>query len=149
MKFPRHFQLKPRKTFFFFFGLFRNCLNWDSLRWSHIHFICIPPVHIISFCVSFLSRVDELNELASLQCMGRERRGHGFESRSSPEKPFFRAISQLLILRFTAMVTYFFHFQLILRIWLGKPYFASLFKILRFCGNFKIRGHLIFASSSN
>ena len=28
--------LKPRKTFF---GLFRNCLNCDSLRWSHIHFI--------------------------------------------------------------------------------------------------------------
>ena len=23
------------------FGLFRNCLNCDSLRWSHIHFICI------------------------------------------------------------------------------------------------------------
>ena len=31
---------------------------------------CIPAVHIISFCVSFLSRVDELNKLASLQCMG-------------------------------------------------------------------------------
>ena len=23
----------------FFFGLFRNCLNCDSLRWSHTHFI--------------------------------------------------------------------------------------------------------------
>ena len=23
----------------FFFGLFRNCLNCDSLRWSHIHFV--------------------------------------------------------------------------------------------------------------
>ena len=34
----------------FFFGLFRNCLNCDSLRWSHTHFICIPAVHIISFC---------------------------------------------------------------------------------------------------
>ena len=33
-----------------FFGLFRNCLNCDSLRWSHTHFICIPAVHIISFC---------------------------------------------------------------------------------------------------
>ena len=54
----------------FFFGLFRNCLNCDSLRWSHTHFICIPAVHIISFCVSFLSRVDELNKLAGLQCMG-------------------------------------------------------------------------------
>ena len=45
-------------------------LNCDSLRWSHTHFICIPAVHIISFCVSFLSRVDELNKLAGLQCMG-------------------------------------------------------------------------------
>ena len=53
-----------------FFRLFRNCLNCDSLRWSHTHFICIPAVHIISFCVSFLSRVDELNKLAGLQCMG-------------------------------------------------------------------------------
>ena len=34
----------------FFFGLFRNCLNCDSLRWSHIHFICISAVHIFSFC---------------------------------------------------------------------------------------------------
>ena len=42
----------------------------NSLRWSHTHFICIPAVHIISFSVSFLSRVDELNKLASLQCMG-------------------------------------------------------------------------------
>ena len=33
----------------FFFGLFRNCLNCDSLRWSHTYFICIPAVHIISF----------------------------------------------------------------------------------------------------
>ena len=32
-------------------GLFRNCLNCDSLRWSHTQFICIPAVHIISFCV--------------------------------------------------------------------------------------------------
>ena len=33
----------------FFSGYFRNCLNCDSLRWSHTHFICIPTVHIISF----------------------------------------------------------------------------------------------------
>ena len=59
--------LKPQKTFFS--GYFRNCLNCDSLRWSHTHFICIPAVHIISFSVSFLSRVDELNKLASLQYM--------------------------------------------------------------------------------
>ena len=54
----------------FFSGYFRNCLNCDSLRWSHTHFICVPAVHIITFSVSFLSRVDELNKLASLQCMG-------------------------------------------------------------------------------
>ena len=53
-----------------FSGNFRNCLNCDSLRWSHTQFICIPAVHIISFSVSFLSRVDELNKLASLPCMG-------------------------------------------------------------------------------
>ena len=33
----------------FFSGYFRNCLNCDSLRWSHTHFICIPAVHIITF----------------------------------------------------------------------------------------------------
>ena len=37
----------------------------SGLRWSHTHFICIPAVHIISFCVSFLSRLDELNWPAS------------------------------------------------------------------------------------
>ena len=35
----------------FFSGHFRNCLNCDSLRWSHTHFICISAVHIISFRV--------------------------------------------------------------------------------------------------
>ena len=30
----------------FFSGYFRNCLNCDSLRWSHTHFICIPAVQI-------------------------------------------------------------------------------------------------------
>ena len=29
----------------FFSGYFRYCLNCDSLRWSHAHFICIPAVH--------------------------------------------------------------------------------------------------------
>ena len=33
----------------FFSGYFRNCLNCDSLRWSHTNFICIPAVQIISF----------------------------------------------------------------------------------------------------
>ena len=43
----------PKKRFeapkIFFSGYFRNCLNCDSLRWSHTHFICIPAVHSISF----------------------------------------------------------------------------------------------------
>ena len=96
-------------------------LNCDSLRWSHTHFIRIPVVHIISFCVSFLSRVDELNKLAGLQCMGLH--SSGWQSTAAltqrprariPLKPrnpffFFRAFSQLLKLRFTAMVTYSFH----------------------------------------
>ena len=43
----KNIPLKARKTFFS--GYFRNCLNCDSLRWSHTHFICIPAVHIISF----------------------------------------------------------------------------------------------------
>ena len=54
----------------FFAGYFRNCLNCDSLPWSHTHFICIPAVYIITFRASFPSRVDELNKLTSLQCMG-------------------------------------------------------------------------------
>ena len=101
-----------------FFGLFRSCLNCDSLRWSHTHFICIPAAHIISFCVSFLSRVDELNKLAGLQCMGLHSSGWwstaALTQRSrvriplKPRNPFFRAFSQLLKLRFTAMVTYLF-----------------------------------------
>ena len=54
----------------FFAGYFRNCLNCDSLPWSHTHFISIPAVYIITFSASFPSRVDELNKLTSLQCMG-------------------------------------------------------------------------------
>ena len=84
MNIPRSFNVLPEMT---------------RAQQEHIHFICIPAVHIISFCVSFLSRVDELNKLACLRCMGlhssagralqHERRGHGFESRLSPRKPFF------------------------------------------------------------
>ena len=49
----------------FFSGYFRNCLNCDSLRWSHTHFICIPAVHIISFSDTFLyySKTDCLYNL--------------------------------------------------------------------------------------
>ena len=46
MKGMKH-RMKPRKTFL---GLLRNCLNCNSLRWSHIHFISLIAVHIISFC---------------------------------------------------------------------------------------------------
>ena len=93
----------------------KHWMKWCELRWSHSHFICIPAVHIISFSVPFLSRVDELNKLANLQYMGlhssagralqRQRRGHGFKSRWSPEKLFFGLFLQLLKLPFTAMVT--------------------------------------------
>ena len=93
----RNCENSPKEVFRGFNGI-RTCGLCDSLRWSHTHFICIPAVHIISFSVSFLSRVDELNKLASLQYMGlhssagrvlqSQRRGHGFESRWSPEKLF-------------------------------------------------------------
>ena len=66
-----------------------------------------PAVHIISFCVSFLSRVDELNILAASSVLifiaqlvehsKRERRDHGFESRWSPEKHFFGLLCNCLI----------------------------------------------------
>ena len=81
----------------------QNCLNCDSLRWSHTYFICIPAVHIISFCVSFLPRVDELNKLAGLQHMGLH--SSGWQSTAAltqrprvriplkPRNPFFRAFS--------------------------------------------------------
>ena len=38
---------------------------------SSFSFVFRPAVQIISFCVSFLSRVDKLNMLSSSQCMGR------------------------------------------------------------------------------
>ena len=106
-KISREFS-KGKRTIinFKWFFLRQNDTICDSLRWSHTHFICIPAVHIISFCVSFLSRVDELNKLAGLQGMGlhssagralqRQRRGHGFESRWSPEILFFRLFRNCL-----------------------------------------------------
>ena len=42
-------ELKLFTTDLFCAGVLRS-LNCDSLRWSHTHFICIPAVHIISFC---------------------------------------------------------------------------------------------------
>ena len=47
--------------------------------------------------------IAQLVEHCSAKC-----RGHRFESRGSPERLFFRLFSQLLKLRFTAMVTYSF-----------------------------------------
>ena len=41
----------------FFSGYFGNCLNCDSLRWSHTHFICISAVHIISFSTISIVKV--------------------------------------------------------------------------------------------
>ena len=43
------------------------------------------------------------------RALQREHRGHGFESRWSPKKLFFGLFSQLLKLRFAAMVTYSCH----------------------------------------
>ena len=60
---------------------------------------CMTQMLLLSDCNHFLSRVDELYKLACLQCtdlhtsagrvLQRERRGHGFESRRSPENLFF------------------------------------------------------------
>ena len=65
-----------------------NC-DYTAMDTSSFH-LYFRSSQLISLCVSFLSRVDELSKLASLQCMGlyssdgralqRERRGHGFES---------------------------------------------------------------------
>ena len=78
----------------------------SQLKFSIFISFVFPQFTVISFCVSFLSRVDELNKLACLQCMGlhssagrglqRERRGHGFESRWSPEKLSFGLLRNLL-----------------------------------------------------
>ena len=54
----------------FFSGYFRNCLNCDSLRWSHTHSFVFPQFTSFDSVFLFLSRVDELNKLASLQYMG-------------------------------------------------------------------------------
>ena len=97
------------------FGLFHNCLNCDSLRWSHIYFICIHAVHLISFCVSFFSRVDELNKLACPQWVFIAQLGEhcsanaeamGSNPIEAPKNIFWGPISQLLVnklLEFTAM----------------------------------------------
>ena len=61
-----------------FVGLLRNCLNCNSTAMVTYSFLCIPAVHIVSSCVSFLSRVQELNKLACPQCMGL----HGSGSRA-------------------------------------------------------------------
>ena len=52
----------------FFSGYFRNCLNCDSLRWSHTHFICIPAVHIISFNVSLSTKTFHRRIGLALRC---------------------------------------------------------------------------------
>ena len=98
---------------------FKQLQSSPKKSFSGLHFICIPTVHIISFCVSFLSGVDELNKLAGSQCMGLHSSGWWSTAALTqrpwvriplkPQKTFFRATSQLLKLRFTVMVTYSFH----------------------------------------
>ena len=92
-----------KKTFQLFEG--NNQLNFLF----HGQRFCIPAVHIISFCVSLLSRVDELNKLAFFHCMGlhssagRALQGDAEATGSNPVEPrktFFRATSQLFKLRF-------------------------------------------------
>ena len=53
-----------------FFGLFRDCLNCDSLRWSHTHFICIPAFHIISFWISTGATSVRTNGRSVSRCAG-------------------------------------------------------------------------------
>ena len=92
-----------------FFGLIFNCLNCNSSAMSHdIHFICIPAVHVISFCVLSLSRVDELNKLALsvwafIAQLVEHCSANAETTGSNPveaPKNFFRATSQFLKLWF-------------------------------------------------
>ena len=80
-------------------GIIRLSTLQDHYCDGHIiHFICIPAVHIISLCVSFLSRVDELHKLACSPCMGlhnavgralqRERKGHAGSNLVEAPKTF-------------------------------------------------------------
>ena len=55
-------------SYFFIVLSFLRCKFFKLC--NPLKIVCIPAVHIISFCVSFLSRVDEPNKLAGLQCMG-------------------------------------------------------------------------------
>ena len=86
-----------------FFGLFSQLLKlrFTAMVTYSFHLTCIPAVHIISISVSFLSRVDELNKLASLQYMGLHSSAGRALQRSQrprvriplePRKTFFRAI---------------------------------------------------------
>ena len=103
----------------FFSGYFRNCLNCDSLRWSHTHFICIPAVHTFhSVFHSFHGLMNSINWPASsiwvfIAQLGEHCSANAEATGSNPvEAPknlFFGLFSQLLELRFTAMVTYSFH----------------------------------------
>ena len=100
-------------------GNMSNCLNCDSLPWSHTHFICIPAVHIISFSVSLLLRVDNsINWPASSTWVFIAQLGEhcsanaeatGSNPVETPKNVFFGLFSPMLKLRFTAMVTYSFH----------------------------------------
>ena len=50
---------------FFFFGLFRNCLNCDSLRWSHTHFVFPQFTSFHSVFHSFHGLMNSINWPAS------------------------------------------------------------------------------------
>ena len=78
-------------------------------------FLCFPAGYIISFCILFLLRADELNKLACLQCMGlhrsasralqRDAEATGSNPVEAPrEKLFFRLLRKYLNCDSTAMV---------------------------------------------
>ena len=58
---------------FLFFGLFRNCLNCDSLRWSHTHFRIYFPAHLaktVSYTTIklYLFAVHDLHRQSNIPC---------------------------------------------------------------------------------
>ena len=105
--------LKPRKSFFS--GYFRNCLNCDSLRWSQLISFVFPQfTSFHSVFHSFHGLMNSINWPASsvwvfIAQLGEHCSANAEATGSNPvEAPkvlFFGLFSQLLKLRFTAMVT--------------------------------------------
>ena len=101
-----------------FFGVFCNCLNCDSLQWSHIHFICIFQqfTKFHSVFHSFHGLMNSINwpvssvwvsiaQLVEYCSANAEATG---SSRVEDSKKHFSGYVAIK-LRFTAIVTYSFH----------------------------------------